>query len=539
MKSTTTITTGSAQRFVDSVAEVASNVIIRCCDKYSAKETPLLADGINLKTGEPITWEGHVLSNLACQQNFLRALDGLALLTGEAVYRDQADQWIRYALNALHDSPSGMLYWGGHTCYDLLEDRPLIGNHELKCGYPYYRFLYQVAPETTRLFIEGFWNKHIQDWSTLLFNRHGEYTDWARTAPWEHGYEGGPLPIVENTRLSFINTGSDLIYAGALLCKLSGNRNPLLWAKRLAQRYDEVRNETTGLAGYQFNHREPCRVRISFKEPLGSREDVNETTVITSSVIQTRYGRAAITWLNLFEELGIDDGQEFLDLASKDLTAICEHSYDFNDHSFSPVLLDGTKLSPADSMEGVGYCPPEKLASVPANGLMFFAYAKAYRLTRKKRFAQTVSSLAEGMGWGGVFDGLESQASGVQPDFSKLSRISPPPRDGRANPNQNDVCALFGLLELYQATHQRAYLESAVNLGNRLVQAYFIDGFFTTAAEATDGFTNIDNALPLALLHLAAAIEEKPIDLPTFYPNFTDFGPKVIIARRSTEKSAR
>ena len=198
---------------------------------------------------------------------------------------------------------------------------------------------------------------------------------------WEHEYKGSPLPIIDNSMLSFINTGSDLIYAGAILFKLSGDDKPLLWAKRLLKRYDEIRNETTGLGGYQFNHREPCRVRISFKKPLSEREDINETTVITSGVLQTRYGRAALTWMNLFEELGASDGQDFLDMVVNDLTALGKHSYDEDDHSFIPLVVDGMKLSPEDCIEGVGYTSPRSLERVPANGVMFFSYTKAYCLT--------------------------------------------------------------------------------------------------------------------------------------------------------------
>jgi pectate lyase len=518
--------TTDSQKFTDSVTQFVETVNERCRDKYSGKKTPFLVDGINLKTDEPMRWETHILSNVACQQNFLRTLDGLSTVTGEPQYRTQARKWIEHAFDTLQDTASGMLYWGGHTSYALSEATPLVGNHELKCVYPYYRFLYNVSPQGTQAFIEGFWNRHIKDWSTLLFNRHGEYTDWNRATPWNHTYHGGQLPIIDNTMLSFINTGSDLIYAGGILAKLSGNREPLLWAKRLMHRYDEIRHPTTGLGGYQFNHRDPCRVRISFKPPFSEREDVNETTVITNGVIQTRYGRAALTWMNLFEELGGADGQDFLDMVSQDLTAIGEHSYNTDDHCFHAVLADGTILQPSNCAEGVGYCSPRKLEKVPANGLMFLAYAKAYRLTQNPFFEQMLRRLGHGMGWGELFDDTL--------DPSTVTRVSPSQQDSRANHNQNDICALFGLLELYKATNQKGFLRLATHAANGLIDSYVIDGFFTTGGESKTGFTNINSALPLALLHLTAAIENLDIDLPTFYPNSTDFDPKVIIARRKS-----
>ena len=523
MNTINSATPADAQKFVDRVSEFAENVMERCGDRYGDKRSPLLADGINPRTGEPTRWEEHILSNLACQQHFLRTLDGLAAITGEARYQRRAEEWIEYALRVLQDPASGMLYWGGHTSYDILEDGPLIGNHELKCVYPYYGLLYRVNPAATQFAIEGAWHKHVRDWSTLLFNRHGEYREWDKATTWKHQYEGGPLPIVDNTTLSFINTGSDLIYAGALLSKLSGNERPLLWAKRLLGRYDEMRDESTGLGGYQFNHREPCRVRISFKQPLSERQDVNETTVLRGGVIQTRYGKAALTWLNLFEELGASDGQDFLDMAVRDLAALGNHSYDEEDHGFWSVLIDGRRISPDDCLEGVGYCSPQGLEKVPANGLMFLTYAKAYRLTGDGFLWQMVRSLAMGMGFGELLDGTGSQTGDMQLDTA-VTRTAPP--------SQDDALALLGLLELHRATGQSKYLALATGIGNRLAEASFLDGFFTTAEVTANGFTKINSSLPLALLHLAAAIDGRDVDLPTCYPGNTAFDPKVIIARR-------
>jgi len=518
------------RKFIDSVEEFAQNVLERCNDKHGDKETPLLMDGIYLKAGEPVKWETHILSNLACQQNFLRTLGGLTMLTGNNTYQERACEWIHHALGVLQDSASGMLYWGGHTSFDLLEDNPLIGNHELKCVYPYYQFLYNVNPEATQFCVEGIWNKHVKNWSNLLFNRHGEYASWDRNAPWAHEYSGGPLPIVDNSMLSFINTGSDLIYAGAQLFSLSGRNEPLLWAKRLTQRYDEIRNETTGLGGYQFNHREPCRVRISFKPPFSERTDVNETTVLKSGIIQTRYGRVAITLLNLFEQLDAADGQDFLDIVSKDLKALGEHAYDFSDYTFSPVLLDGTKLFPDNCMEGVGYCSPRSLEKVPANGLMFLAYAKAYRITKNLLFWKITRGLAQGIGWREIFESADEQTAHLRMDATRIRELSRLPTDSVSG-SQNDICTLLGLLELHKATGQAEYLVLAADYGNQLIESCFVDGFFTTGA-GTDDIARIDHSLPLALLHLAAVVEGKTVNLPTFYPNATAFDPKVVIARR-------
>lgn len=512
---------GAAEVILAAVRAHAEAILDKCGDRYSGKGTPMLVDGIDLGTGEPERWDGHVLSNPARQQNLARTLEGLTALTGEGQYRDRAEQGLGHALRVLGDPASGMLYWGGHTSYDLEAQAPLVGNHELKCSYPYYELLHRVDATATRELVDGIWHRHIKDWSNLLFNRHGEYESWDRTSRWTQTYQGGPLPIIENTCLSFINTGSDLVCAASLISVLTGAAEPLTWAKRLLTRYDEIRNPDTGLGGYQFNHRDPCRVRQSFRKPLGDREDVNEVTVLSSGLIQTRYGRAAITWMNLYEALGPERGHEFIDMVGKDLTALAQHSYDEGEHVFHPMVVDGTKVSPGDAMEGAGYCQPNKLHPVKADGWMFLSYARAFRITGQALFGEMAHSLAEGMGWSG-------EGGPLDPDGT----VTPESWDVPDGPSQPESGAVMGLLELGRATGEARYLDAAATLGMRLVQARVRDGILKTGPKGSGGCTGIDNALPLALLHVVAAASGSDAQLPTLYANNAGFDPKVIIARR-------
>ena len=502
--------TQSVQTYVD--------LVLSHC-RPDGSPSNLIADGIDLGSRAPLTWDGKTTSNLACQQNFLRILDALSTVSGDATYRNKADAWISEAIPKIQDPESGLFYWGGHTSYDLLADEPILGNHEMKCVYPYYEALYRAAPDAVSRFGEANWHAHIWDWQTLLFNRHGEYEPWERK--WDAEFEGGPVPIVDNAALSFVNTGSDLILCGSMLHKLSGDPTPLRWAMHLLSRYEDVRHPETGLPGYQFNHRDPCRVRASFKPPFDQREDVNEVTVVTNNVIKVRYARAAVTFMNTYEELGPDLGKPLLDLVTRDLTALATHCYSSDDRCFYPAINDGTRLHPENSNEGVGYCPPGKLTPVSADGLLFLSYAKAYRLTHNDLFRETAESLAEGMGW----TKLEV------PDTYDGKVIQPDPH-GWVNLGQNDVCALFGLLELYRATDDQRVLTSAQSLGNQLLNRYSVDGWI--ASHRTEGEANIDTALPLALLHLVAASDGSTGDLPAFYANNTYFDAKIVIRKRQT-----
>ena len=506
--------------FVDAVEKHVAKVVELC----THGESPLLADGVDLGTGEALVWEGNLLSNLACQQNFLRALDALGTLTGDGKYHEQADAWIGCGLEKIHDETSDLFYWGGHTSYDLLTDGPVLGNHEMKCVYPHYAYLYRVNPEVMTRFTKAVWHAHIWDWPTLLFNRHGIYEPWEEK--WDAEFEGGALPIVENTALSFVNTGSDLILGGAMLHALSGDETPLRWAKHLLSRYDEIRHRDTGLAGYQFNHRDPCRVLASFKAPFSERTDLNEVTVVTNGVIQVRYGRAAVTWLNVADTLGDEKGSDFCDVVKADLMALADHCYDVSDHCFYPAINDGTRLYPENSNEGVGYCPPPKLRKVSANGLMFLSYSRAFNVTGVERFREMAFLLAEGMGWGDLDTPVDFGAGG-----------SPESQEHWVNKGQNDACALFGLLELHSATGEDVLLQSATSLGERLLSQYQVDGLIVSGGKT--GESNIDTALPLALLHLEGAKRGDRSALPSFCPNNTYFDPKIVIRRWAEEEKAK
>jgi hypothetical protein len=57
-----------------------------------------------------------------------------------------------------------------------------------------------------------------------------------------------------------------------------------------------------------------------------------------------------------------------------------------------------------------------------------------------------------------------------------------------------------------------------------------VDGVFVADGEQGP-VIDLDHPLPLALLHLAAAVDGASVDLPVCYPNNTSFDPKVIVAQ--------
>ena len=260
---------------------------------------------------------------------------------------------------------------------------------------------------------------------------------------------------------------------------------------------------------------------MSFAPPFCDREDVNESTVITSGTIGTRYGRAVLTWLNLYEELGKDDAQEFLDMSEHDLTVLAEYSYDFDTHVFYPLLADGTRLHPGNCVEGAGYYSPRSLAPVRASSSTLLAYTRTYRFTGNPLLWRVARSLAEGIGWGTLSEATTADGPQRHADISRAM-------DQSADTQQNDAFVLLALLELHKASGNAEYLNLAAQCAQQLSQTASSEGGFTTGKN----LLHPNHSLPVALLHVAAALEDTDVSVPSFYPGTSGFDPKVIIARQ-------
>ncbi len=483
-----------AERYLQAVRTFADKVLEHGRDDYGPKKTPLFVDGLNVDTLEPPVWkrggQKWVLSNLASQQNLLRTLDGLSAATGEPRYRQAAVDAIAYAFGHLQDR-GGLLRWAGHTCYDALGDRVVseAGQHEFKHHYPYYELMWQVNPGATRRLIEGAWAAHVLRWDILDFNRHGRYGRRDLGKLWDHAYRGGKVPF-EGKGLTFMMSGTDFIYAAALLSQFTGDERPLVWAKRLAKRYMDARHPKTGLGASNFSTRPDRRMAKQFPQFQGR---FTEATV--TDLYGARYTYCAICLLRLGETLG-DKGRDFLQWGIEELTACAKHTYDEATHSFWPTLIDGTKLRPADRKKD-GYVKARRFQKRPADGRHFFAYAIACKLSKDELMWRMTRSIGQGLGLGDL-----GEAPGK-------------PRAIRRDTTNNDPLVLFGLLELHEASGDAAYLKLAQRVADNALATRVHNGLFVESKDHL--IARLDAPWPLALLHLRAAmlgLAKKP---PTFW----------------------
>lgn len=192
------------------------------------KTTPLLADGINTTTRKPVEWiypDGRTatISNFANQQNFLRTLTAMSVVTEDQRYQLEAVRITRYFMdNFIADN--GLFYWGGHRFVNLdtLElEGPQNKNsvHELKNHYPYYPFLYHVDPHATERYIKAFWQAHVEDWQSLDMGRHGSYSK-----NYDDKVFHRPIPasLVDQSKLPIMPETKGLTFCGIRfdLCRL-------------------------------------------------------------------------------------------------------------------------------------------------------------------------------------------------------------------------------------------------------------------------------------------------------------------------------
>ena len=532
----------SDARRLQAVRVFADNVLQQGRDRWSGKDTPLLADGIDPLAGEPAVWrhggEALIIHNLASQQNLFRVLYGLSSLTGEARYAQAARAAIRYHFEHLR-SPCGKLRWGGHQFIDLHTLKP-VGHfdancHELKTSLPFYELLWDVDAGATAQCIRAMWKGHVIDWRTLAMNRHAPYRSEPPPAPamWEQPYDD-PAPFFDSDGLSFLNCGADLVYSAALLYRLGGEQGALDWALRLAGMYAKARHPETGMGAYQFSkprrrlqppEEGPLTGRLTwssygdrienqfgnsgnsdpedeFYNPVKGRLAPDGMLVAREGWVWSLSG--GFPWYTLVqsalaESLG-EAGAFFAADAADHLEAHARHAYDPQANHFRPMWADGTDVTGlkiprtgyGKGSRGDAYTPN------PATSVHVAAYARAYRVTRRPSLWQTARDMARGLGLGEIGE-APGQAAVLNP------------QGPAATPEM-----VFALIELHRTAPQPGMLDAARAIADRMLDARFHHGFFMPSA--AHRYANVDATEPLAILALEAVLRGCPEHVPVYAP---------------------
>lgn len=480
-------------RYLTATRAFADRILADGRDRYGKTHTPLFVDGLHAVTLEPVRWKHSgqewVLSNFASQQPLMRLLDGLTALTGEAKYRQAAEDATRYVLQNLR-TPNGLLYWGGHLAWDLQEGRAVgqggADTHELKSQQPYFELMHRVNPAATTKLMETIWGGHIVDWSLLDYNRHAA----ARKASpplWTHEFRERvevPFPA-KGSNLSFCNVTPPLTRSGVMLAVLDKNADALKWTRRLLYRWQQGRDPNTGLCGGQLSYRKDDRAQAALSHV---HPQINEAKMVASYHQISRYHTLPLAQLQAAETLleaggeGASVAREFIQWAAEDLKTYFRRCFDSESGKFIALLTDGTRIQGEKARPG--YYVAESFAPQAPDGSLLWGCALAYRLTHDEELFQIARRLAATMELG---------------NFDK------------ADTDCDDWRVVYALLELHRATRRPEILRLACRVADNLLPKRTSTGLFPRQNRE---YARTGDEIPLALLHLAATLDDKRSALP-------------------------
>ncbi len=501
---------------MEKIIEFADNVLKFGRDRYHKPSSPLLADGINVVSGEHLKWvcpggRETVISNLACQQNLFRVLTGLANLTSDDKYKEAAEAGLRCHFDNFADE-SGLLQWGGHRFIDLFTLEPTGPGgkgmvHELKNVFPYYDLMYEVNPEATIKFIKAFWNAHLINWGELYLSRHGEYG--LKLGPaWDHVPVNRP-PFRESPGLSFINAGSDLIYAAGTLYKLTGDQKALTWAKHLAQQYVAARHPLTGLGSYQFTQPKQVaeidddnitlskygdRAKRQFGAEFGPI--ALEGNVLFFKQEEKIYSENMLMQLQLAREIG-EAGRDLMEWSHQGLISFAKYVYEAETNQIKPMFTDGKDLT-GYVLKCNGYFGKKGtiLKRQKADCKYLLVYARGFLYINDEELWQTARSIGKGNDLGDL---------GVRPGIDLKINMGT---------NCSDAKALFAVVDLFKATSNPDYLRLGKVIAVNIEKTNFHNGYFLKGQEYL--YAKFDAIEPLALITLEAALRGEPDLIPVY-----------------------
>ena len=519
-----------SKKYMDAVRKFSDTVIKNGRDTYGKKHTPLFVDGLQVETLEPARWlfnpslvrewvwakqklgwdnqkiraeqdrigvQTWVLCNFASQQPLLRTLDGLTALTGNKKYRQAARDATDYALKNLR-SPNGLLYWGGHSAWDLQGERWVgqyaDGVHELKSHQPYYQFMWQVNPEITRKLMGAVWGAHIRDWNSLNYNRHAG-TNGTAKPKWDHEFgEDIEVPFIAGG-LSFTCATPPIMHGGIMLSVLDKDRDALKWTRRLIYRWQQAEHPKTGLCGGQLNYQPNYdRARDALKHV---HPTINEAKIVTSYHQTSRYHHLPLSQMQAGETLLRAGGEyagvgcEFIVWALEDLKIYTKYCYNADTGQFTGMMTDGTPLQGEKSKSG--YYTPRSFVPRDPDWSLLWGYAMAYRISQDKFYWNMIRKCGKSMDIGDI-----GQPNGKEQALNFDT-------DKRA------FRLIYMLLELYRAEADSSMLRLACRVADNMLNLQTKTGLFPRPGR---NYCRTGSEIPLALLHLVSVLDGKIDKMP-------------------------
>ena len=209
---------------LDPVRRYADTMIERGRDTYGPRKSGLLLSALDRTTLSPLAvrpappggirredragppWSALTGANPQLDQNLLRVFYALSQITGDDKYARAADEELSWFLKNTSAPKTGLLPWGEHMFWDVMEDTPASGGtefvHEFARPWVLWDRCFALAPEESRRFASALWEHQVADQRTGAFDRHATYSehgprdgkDFPRhagfyIATWAYGYK--------------------------------------------------------------------------------------------------------------------------------------------------------------------------------------------------------------------------------------------------------------------------------------------------------------------------------------------------------------
>lgn len=496
-------------------------------------DVPILPDGINTLTGGPVIWTYPnrtvvAISDFANQQNFLRSLVALSEVTNNEKYVEKAKEITTYYIDH-YTAPNGLFQWGGHMFVNLfnLQVQSAEGQtapHELKNLLPYYELMYEVRPEATIKFLQQMWTAHIVDWAGLDMNRHGSYASaynpnvFTDPIP-DHDVvdvEKLPtMPLANGSYLPFINAGTDLAYAAYTLYEKTGDELAKKWADYLMRQYHVASNPKTGMTVYQFKSTPKTKTDQECLDPsytnsgCGDRaarqfrdfgKIAQEANVAWKST-QSVYVDGILTRLLSADKYGFDF---YVDWSRGYLEAFLDNTYIVVDgkNMIIPMFNDGT-ITYGYIYPEIGYYGPAgtQIGLVPLPTTYLLPILRTILQTKEEsdqlKLWMYLRKLCINFNMGDL-----GPLGGKEPSLNLDAAV-------------DDPYALMMMIELYQKTLHRQYLDMARRIGNNIITEKFHRGFLVEKEISL--YARLDSPELLALITLDAVIKNKDMTKIPYY----------------------
>ncbi|CNC48955.1 pectate lyase [Yersinia pseudotuberculosis] len=517
---------GSDAMMINWLSAIRSYVdLVQSVGHSQLNPSPLLADGFDVLTHQPVVWEfpdGHhtPISNFASQQNWLRTLDALSLVTQDPQYHQQAQVQSGYFMQHGVHNESGLFYWGGHRFLNLdtlKTEGPASKDqvHELKHHLPYYDLLVAIDREKTLNFLQGFWHAHVEDWQTLDLGRHGNYSKQRDPQVFTHPrydvVNPAELPKLPETKgLTFVNAGTDLIYAAYKYAEYTGDAAAAAWGKHLYRQYVLARNPETGLPVYQFSSPQQ-------RQPIPA--DDNQTQSWYGDRAKRQFGpefgeiaREANVLFRDMRPLLIDNPLAMLDILRRQhdaevlqwvidgLKNYYRFAYDVESNTLRPLWNDGQDMSgyvlPRDGYYGT---KGTVISPFPLDVDYLLPLVRAWRLSEDEELLDLIGVLL--LRW-------------------QLAELNKTQRRATLMAAQRPIASpylLLALVELAEHCQCPTLFALAWQIGDDLFKRHYHRGLFVESAQHR--YFRIDNPIALALLTLIAAKQDKLAAIPQFITN--------------------